>query len=121
MKAAPKTRTHEGPPLLWHGYGYICAKDAVVAEKCRVQVETAMATLGYSGTIFIDLGRLGEQFHALLRRIQDPNTAAPVFVSHASQLYGRFDLVRLYARIWIMTAARWIEHSPAPHVVVSTR
>ena len=103
------------------GYGYVRRLPGVDVDPLSSELLDSVTEHGFRlRELIVDDD--GREFVRLLRLVEPPDTAGPVFVPRLRHLRGRSDLVRLYAPVYL-TQESWLclERRPAPDVVVSSR
>jgi hypothetical protein len=103
------------------GYGYVRRLHGVDVDSLSSELRDSVAEHGFRlREVIVDDD--GREFVRLLRLVESPETAGPVFVPRLRHLRGRSDLVLLYAPVYL-TQESWLhlERRSAPDVVVSSR
>jgi hypothetical protein len=103
------------------GYGYVRRLPGVDVDRLGSQLRDSVTERGFElQEVIIDDD--GREFVRLLRLVEIPETAGPVFVPRLRHLRGRSDLVLLCTPVYL-TYESWIhlERWSAPDVAVSSR
>lgn len=105
-----------------YGLGFLLRSEGKDIERQSWNLQTLLQHKGFKlrQPVIIENGD-GVAFLSMLRLIQVPDTADPVFVLDMRHLHGRADLVRLYVPVCLLDPFHWLKQTPVPGLVVSGR
>jgi hypothetical protein len=100
------------------GYGYIRRAAGVDVERQCFDLRILLESKGFGLQVPVIVDGDGKEFVRLLRLVESPDTAGPVFVPHLRHLTGgRVDVVRLFVPVCSVQPWRMLERRELAAVV----
>ena len=99
------------------GYGYIRRVAGVDIERQCFDLRMLLEGKGFRFKAPLIVDDDGTEFVRLLRLVECPESAGPVFVPHLRHLSGRVDVVRLFVPVYSVQPWRVLERREVAAVV----